>query len=244
MIAAVERQPAGAPCAERSTVAALWHDLSVAAGADIGFSRLPQHARHIAELGARESERIERAVAKRQIEFATGRACARIALAAIGYPGQEVPSLETRRPVWPSGTVGSISHTAGVAAAVAVRSTEVLAIGLDVESDGGLSDGVRKLVLVGAEHERSRNVHANVDGHDKLVFGIKEAVYKCVNPVVGHYFGFQDVEIDFPEPGRFSASPTGRRDIDFPWRSLEGRYTKFEGRLWSTAWAVRSNAQH
>ncbi len=209
--------------------------------ASLSISCLRQDSAWVEDLYDEEHARITRAVDKRRREFATGRAAARTALEAIGVPRTCVPADDTRRPVWPDGVVGSISHSADVAGAVVAMQAKVAAIGLDVESDGALSDGVREMILLPAEFSRPDTVHSDIDAHDKLIFGIKEAIYKCVNPVVDHYFGFHDVEVRFPTAGEFTAHPTGRRSIDFHWDQLNGRYTKMDDLIWTAAWTVSDN---
>ena len=76
-----------------------------------------------ADLLPGEAVYVAKAVPKRINEFAAGRACARRALATFGMPGAVLLAAPDRQPLWPTGFVGSITHTAGFcAAAVAPRS--------------------------------------------------------------------------------------------------------------------------
>ena len=85
--------------------------------------------------GIRLPVSLARAVPTRQREFLAGRFCAREALREIA-PQRADATLaigENRAPIWPDGTVGSITHTGGIAAAAVARTSDARAIGLDVE---------------------------------------------------------------------------------------------------------------
>jgi hypothetical protein len=56
---------------------------------------------------------IAHTVDNRRREFATGRACARTALAQLGVPGAAILPGARGAPQWPAGVMGSITHGAG-----------------------------------------------------------------------------------------------------------------------------------
>ena len=58
------------------------------------------------------------AVPKRIQEFADGRLCARRALEEFGVTNFPIRMARDRQPVWPDSLIGSITHTAGLCAAV------------------------------------------------------------------------------------------------------------------------------
>src|SRR5690242_12311145 len=70
-----------------------------------------------AELFPQEFDSIARATELRRKEFATGRACARAALARLGRPSAAVLRGPGGAPQWPEGVVGSITHCVGYRAA-------------------------------------------------------------------------------------------------------------------------------
>src|SRR4051794_40046893 len=72
-----------------------------------------------------EEVAISRAVDSRRREFATGRACARSALAQLDLP--PVPILRGRRgtAAWPEQVTGSITHCVGYRGAAVARSSDV-----------------------------------------------------------------------------------------------------------------------
>ncbi len=96
-----------------------------------------------------EEAAVARAQPARVREFATGRACARRALAALGLPEVPVPRGPRGAPGWPSGVVGAITHCPGYRAAVAARATDARALGIDAEPDAPLPPGVGRRVAPG-----------------------------------------------------------------------------------------------
>ena len=74
-----------------------------------------------------------RGVAKRQAEYLAGRLCAREALHQLCgqalVPGRDEDGV----PLWPAGTVGSITHGAGRAAAMVALARDWRGLGIDLE---------------------------------------------------------------------------------------------------------------
>src|SRR5437867_13394741 len=86
-----------------------------------------------ASLDPAELERTLDFAPKRLREYCAGRLCARRALAELGISGHSLRHGQDRRPVWPQGVVGSITHTDSFCAAVVARKGPLRAIGLDAE---------------------------------------------------------------------------------------------------------------
>ncbi len=155
---------------------------------------------------AEERILVERAVAKRQRQFAAGRACAREALATLGVDSQglAIGRAETRAPIWPEGFAGSITHTEGHCAAAVTRIGEVLSVGIDVERRGALDDRILERICSPEEREALAAIAAedpearSVGEWGKLVFSAKEAFYKAFFPLAGIVLGFRDghLEVD------------------------------------------------
>lgn len=173
-------------------------------------------------LDPRERELIRRAVPKRRAEFAAGRTCAHRALDRLGPEGRE-PLLRDAHgsPLWPTGTVGSISHAGGRAVSVVARRGNVEAVGVDIERwtepfpDGALghvcTDGERARLPADTPATRLlRRLHVHA------CFSIKEAIYKCVYAGTGLRLGFADADVVFDlQQGLFHANlrqvlPSGR----------------------------------
>jgi 4'-phosphopantetheinyl transferase EntD len=160
------------------------------------------------ELYPEEEAVVGRAVAKRRREFVTARACARQALAGLGRPAQAIPSGEKGQPLWPAGIVGSITHCEGYRACAVARASDLATIGVDVEPNLPLPDGLlgdialpEERVLLGELVRQAPRTH-----WDRLLFSIKESIYKAWFPLAERWLGFEDaaVAIDLRR-GDFSA---------------------------------------
>ncbi len=195
-----------------------------------------------APLHPSEAVMVERAVASRRQEFATGRRCAREALAGLGLAPGPVPSGPNREPVWPTGVVGSITHCVGFRAAAVARATQVASLGVDAEPHQPLPRGVLTAVSTAAERDRLAELAAlePETRWDRLLFSAKESVYKAWYPLARRWLGFEDAELVFdPARGRFDATVTvvGPGDGEGPGRVLAGRY-RVVGSLLLTAVTV------
>lgn len=177
-----------------------------------------------------ERAAVANAVPKRVREFAAGRNCARRALASLGAAPIAIPMGKDRAPVWPSGYVGSISHSHGVCCAVAARREHVEAIGVDVELASPLSDELANRVCRRDELDHVSDLPALAKGDwFKLVFSAKETLYKCYYPLARSFLDFQDVSIRFAlDPGsRSTGTFRGNLVVDRAWPfagALEGRF--------------------
>jgi enterobactin synthetase component D / holo-[acyl-carrier protein] synthase len=149
------------------------------------------------ELFPEEEEAISRAVEKRRREFVTARACARGALARLGLPPQAIPPGPKGAPQWPAGVVGSITHCDGYRACAVARAADFATIGVDAEPDQPLPEGLLGEIALPEEREmvgdlmaRDSELHA-----DRLLFSIKEAVYKAWFPLAKRWLGFEDAAV-------------------------------------------------
>jgi 4'-phosphopantetheinyl transferase EntD len=196
-------------------------------------------------LFAEEEAALGAAVEKRRREFVTARACAREALARLGHPAQPIPAGPRGEPIWPAGIVGSITHCAGYRACAVAPASALLTIGIDAEVDERLPDGLlADIALPEEQHwiERAADEDPRLNW-DRLLFSIKESIYKAWFPLARSWLGFEDasVEID-PSRGSFSASllvpgPTlGGRKLD----GFSGRWLAADGLLLSAIAAPAS----
>ena len=164
-------------------------------------------ARPDATLYPEEARAVAKSVAKRRREFIAGRAYARDALRALGIEGCAIPVGPGRAPVWPTGIVGSITHTHDVCAAVVAHDHCVAGLGLDMESAEPLDPSLVPLVCLEPELRQRVSVEAPLRADlPKILFVIKESVYKLDYPLTGRALEFHDVAVTLgPEPGRFDA---------------------------------------
>jgi 4'-phosphopantetheinyl transferase EntD len=146
---------------------------------------------------------IAQAVAKRRSEFATGRQCARVALAALGVEPQAIVPSETGAPTWPQGIVGSITHCAGYRAAAVARSATVLTIGIDAEPHAPLPAGVLEAIALVRERAMVADLaRARPEVQwDRLLFSVKESVYKAWFPLTRLPLAFDDACVSFEGHG-------------------------------------------
>jgi 4'-phosphopantetheinyl transferase EntD len=114
----------------------------------------------------------------RQMEFASGRVCARRALDELGVGLAALPADAEGVPVWPEGSTGSIAHSRGLVAAVASTMHVRRLIGLDLEKTNRLSEAAMRRVVHPLEHA--------FVGRDQVrgsvLFSLKEAFYKAQYP--------------------------------------------------------------
>jgi len=161
------------------------------------------------EMHPEEEDAVRSAVAGRRREFAAGRAAARAALAAAGGVPQAIPRAPDRRPIWPEGMVGSLSHSQGFAAALAGPAAAAAGVGLDIEGAEALPERLRRGVLTPAEMRvRDARPMAADTPRCKITFAAKEALFKAVHPITGVFFGFMAAKIDVGEDGAWRPFPT------------------------------------
>lgn len=149
---------------------------------------------YVSSLTAEELHQVRNSVSKRRIEYATGRHFARCALTRLGHRAIAIPSGASRQPLWPTGIIGSISHSDSLAIAlVAHEIGRFVSLGVDIEPRSQLAAELTPMVLTEREFAHAR--HANDPFYPALVFSAKEAVYKATHPVTWQMIGFHEVEI-------------------------------------------------
>jgi 4'-phosphopantetheinyl transferase EntD len=149
-----------------------------------------------------EAGAVAAAVPSRRREFATGRAVARQALAALGVAPGPLARGAGGEPVWPAGVVGSITHCAGYRGAAVAPAGRAASVGIDAEPDAPLPAGVLDIVSLPAE----RAALSTLSGvaWDRLLFCAKEAVYKAWYPLAARWLGFEQAEVTV-DGGTFTA---------------------------------------
>jgi 4'-phosphopantetheinyl transferase EntD len=166
-----------------------------------------------------ERRSLGRAAEGRRREFATGRACARAALQQLGHPPAAIPAGARGEPLWPPGLAGSITHCRRYRACALARSSDVIALGIDAHLNAPLPERVLRRIAAGRERERAALSNHQASGSrapsaygapaceervclDKLLFCVKEAVYKAWFALAKRPLSFADVEVSMePAPG-------------------------------------------
>ncbi len=133
---------------------------------------------------------------KRYIEFAAGRCCARRALSKLGVYDTPILVQPDRAPIWPTGIVGSISHTEGYVGAAVARNDGILGIGLDAEVLGTVDPDVWRFVCTEEEVSWLRSLDSGEKHtYSYLIFSAKECTYKCWCSATKQRLGFHDLRI-------------------------------------------------
>lgn len=143
---------------------------------------------------------IYRAVRKRQAEFVAGRFCAKLAmqyLCPANSNSFNLPIGEYREPVWPEHFGGSISHNNTSAISIVNLLEDNINYGIDIENIMTLeiSDNIRDQIFNHSEHDfLIRNgIASNLA--TTIIYSAKEAIFKCLFPIVKKYFAFEDARL-------------------------------------------------
>jgi 4'-phosphopantetheinyl transferase EntD len=159
------------------------------------------------ELYSKEEDAVAGMAEARRVEFTTGRACAREALTLLGEPPCAIPRTEAGVPQWPRGIIGSITHCTGYRACAVGRLSDLATLGIDAEPNLPLPH--RVLARIAAYEERAlvRGLSAETPHvrWDRLLFSIKESIYKAWFPLIKQ-LSFDDIVIAVDRcRGTFSA---------------------------------------
>ena len=184
-------------------------------------------ANHVEDLLPPERPFIATAVGSRQQEFATGRVLARQLLADLGHPDFPLLRDEDRVPRWPEGIVGSISHTGSICVAAVGRESQYSGVGLDIEPDEPVESDIGRVVCREGEHDWVAEATGDERGRrTRIIFSVKEAVYKAFYPRTREFWSFQDVLVSIDlEEGRYRAQLPESAGI----AEVEGRVQRRDG---------------
>lgn len=166
---------------------------------------------------------------KRRRDFTLGRSCAHAALAQLGGDDGMIGLSKNGAPLWPDGFCGSITHTAGYAAATVARRADFLSLGVDAERVGGVTtklwpklfDAEEGALLAALSPELQLRVAT-------ILFSAKEACFKAWSPLGAATQSFRDIHIALRNDGFDAISAAGL---------LQGRFV-FRGDLVLTAAAI------
>lgn len=149
---------------------------------------------------------VARSVESRVSEFAAGRLCARAGLAELGLKPTPLLPGSNRAPQWPSGFVGSITHTGSYCVAVVALEAQFAALGVDAERIGHVSPALWRLTMRAEELSRLRLLEEPARRKmATVIFSAKEAFYKCQHALTHSWLEFEDVAVDITEDA-FEAS--------------------------------------
>lgn len=139
---------------------------------------------------------------QRRRTFAMGRLAAHRAIEALGHGSiAPVRRNDDGSPDWPSGLIGSISHTADLAVAAVAEERHAGGLGVDIEDvwrtpvnhsghiEGLVADAMERAWIAG---DRSRLI---------LLFSAKEAIFKALYPRHRAFFGFEAAHLERSSEG-------------------------------------------
>lgn len=149
--------------------------------------------------GLWEGEILGPVVPKRLAEYAAGRRAARAALRNLGVAECAIPSGADRAPVWPTGIVGSISHTDSACLSIVSKNSQWMGLGVDIELAKPLAFDIASSILVREDLATCQNL---LD--PTVIFAVKEAVYKAQYPITKLLFGFDALGVSLAAD-RFTA---------------------------------------
>jgi 4'-phosphopantetheinyl transferase EntD len=173
-----------------------WHALALASCTVVsrgdGFDPAPLvHPEEMAMLGE--------ATERRRREFSLGRACARLALHSAGGPTTAtILRGGGGEPLWPTGFLGSISHTVGAAAAVVAPAARALGLGIDIETrDHTLSPIALERICRASDLDFVEQGDGRLRA--TLLFSAKESVWKAVYSFTGMALSLADIAIQWSQ---------------------------------------------
>ena len=183
--------------------------------------------------GIAQSPSLQRSVAKRQAEYLAGRLCAREALHQLCgqalVPGRDEDGV----PLWPAGTVGSITHGAGRAAAMVALARDWRGLGIDLEKHLSTERAARLAgeILTPAELQRAAGLDPEAFARRvTLTFSLKESLFKALYPLVLTRFYFHDAELLAVDGATARLRLLLDLHADWPRGSeLDGHFVEFDG---------------
>ena len=162
---------------------------------------------------------------ERKSEYLAGRFCAHTSI-KVCRPSTPLLSIRTgpgNEPIWPEGLVGSITHSNGFCSAVVAESKLLQSIGIDSEliMTPDQARETNTVFLTQSEiQEYQTEYYRNLSfpEYATLIFSAKESLFKCLYPLVGEMFDFQDsiiYQID-SDSGQFKYALTKSLSEIFP----------------------------
>lgn len=165
-------------------------------------------------------EAVRGAAPKRQLEYLAGRLCARTALHRLTGRATVPGSTSSRAPSWPSGVVGSITHSSDLAASIVAQRDVWHGIGLDAElpMSAERAERLAPQILTPDEREMLAALDPAARGtFVTQVFSLKESLFKALFPLVGVRFYFQDARLITGDAAMSSATLELRKPLSPDW---------------------------
>lgn len=182
------------------------------AATELHVGRGVHDLRRFGQLDADDRAVVDRAVASRRAEYGDVRWCARDALTRL-FPGAAGPVRRGERgmPVFPEGSVGTLSHTDGVRVAVVGDARRWRSLGCDVEVADPLPEEVTAMVTSEGERRMLAAVRRGPSGElapgvaATVLFSAKESVYKAWFPLARRFLDFDGAGLRLDADGWWEA---------------------------------------
>ena len=145
-----------------------------------------------------EQKLIELAQAEsRKVQFLMGREVAHSALSKFGFVDFPILHDEKRVPIWPNNIVGSITHTNQFAASMIGWEKDWLGIGIDAESIHRKIELKLQASICGVEEREWMSSFSEEEQKKylRIIFSIKESIYKSIYPIGRVFFYFHDAQV-------------------------------------------------
>lgn len=133
----------------------------------------------------------------RRTQFLLGRMAAHAALSHLKMTEPQ-PILKGPRgqPLWPTGFIGSITHTNSIGLAAVAKQGDVLAIGIDIEvRDRNFNPQTAKHICTPEEEFWVFTNREETQSRLLSLFSAKESIYKAYFPMIRGSLGFKDVTL-------------------------------------------------
>ncbi len=186
--------------------------------------------RRFGEAGLTLPSGLHMAVRKRRAEYFFGRLCAQAALAPLGMARAQVGTGAMREPLWPAGVVGSITHTATRAAAVAVHSASYAGVGIDIENvaDAQALRAMHGNVVSAGEMAYLHTCPRDIGILMTLAFSAKESFFKAVASHVKRYFDFDTLTLKSIDFERRTLTFTVAQTLSERWQAGDSCTVEFD----------------
>ena len=94
------------------------------------------------------------------------------------------------------------------------------------------------MIANSAEREKLSVLSDRAICWDRMLFSVKESVYKALFPITGRWLGFEEVSVTiYPSDATFSA----RLMVDSPIRTICGQFVAAHGHILTAAIIANSN---
>jgi enterobactin synthetase component D len=190
------------------------------------------------------------ASAKRKTEYLAGRHCAFAALRAAACDAPAPPAMGADRlPQWPSGWLGSITHSSGEAIAAVSRVDATRLLGIDVETliEPASVDGIAALVAQEGELALLLDQISGCTPSQALtiLFSAKESLYKALYPDTQRFMDFSAARVQAFTPGSRRLTLSLTEDWHPVWRTgslLSVNYAMRRDRVYTALHLAQSNS--